>query len=124
MSGCCNGRVNPNQRMAMDDFMKHLPIDAELKAGLKYDEGKANWDLMPFDELTDVVSVLTHGADKYGAHNWQLVKDAESRYFAAAMRHLVAWKAGEYADKESELPHLAHAICNLIFLHWGSKQYE
>lgn len=35
---------------------------------------------------------------------------------AAAMRHLAAWRDGEQLDEESGLPHLAHALCCIVFL--------
>jgi len=86
--------------------------------GRKYDAGKPRWDLLPWLQLGDVVKVLTHGAQKYGANNWRTVENGRDRYFAATLRHLVAWRNGERTDKESRLPHLAHAACNLLFLAW------
>ena len=86
--------------------------------GLKYDGQKERWDLLPWHPLTYVVKVLTYGAQKYAPGNWQRVQDPSARYFAAAQRHLVAWQTGEQVDAESGLPHLAHAICCLLFLHW------
>ena len=85
-------------------------------AGVKNDCGKARWDLVPWREMEEVVHVLGFGADKYGADNWKHVPGARERYFAAAMRHLVAWKQGEELDAESGLPHLAHATTCLLFL--------
>lgn len=82
----------------------------------KYDEEKPRWDLVPFLEMEEVVKVLAFGAEKYGDNNWTTISDAESRYFAAAMRHLVSWKTEDRTDSESGLPHLAHAICCLLFL--------
>lgn len=34
---------------------------------------------------------------------------------AAAMRHLAARAEGVLVDEESGLPHLAHAVCSLLF---------
>jgi hypothetical protein len=90
--------------------------------GVKYDEGKPRWDLLPLDVLEQSVRVLTMGADKYGAHNWKHVPDWNNRYFAAAMRHLTAYRSGDLVDDESGLPHLAHAITNLIFMLYLSEQ--
>lgn len=89
--------------------------------GLKYDDGKLRWDLLPYDLIEEVVKVLTYGAKKYDDNNWQLVNNAEDRYFAAAIRHIVAWKKGEKYDKETGINHLAHAICNLLFLMYFDK---
>jgi hypothetical protein len=38
------------------------------------------------------------------------------RYYAAALRHLPAWRGGEELDPESGLTHLAHALANAAFL--------
>ena len=84
--------------------------------GLKFDQGKPRWDLVPYEALSSVVDVLTHGSKKYGDHNWRLVENWEDRYFAAAMRHLVAYQTGDVFDDETHLPHLAHAACCILFL--------
>jgi len=84
--------------------------------GVKHDSKKPRWDLVPWAEMQDVVQVLTFGACKYGANNWKHVPEAQERYFAAALRHLVAWKCGEVLDPESGLPHLSHAISSLLFV--------
>ncbi len=48
---------------------------------------------------------------------WNWTKGfAWSRLSAAATRHLWAWENGADLDPESELPHLAHSICCLLFL--------
>jgi hypothetical protein len=92
-----------------------------LGPGLKYDTGKLRWDLLPMDCIEDVVKILTFGAEKYSANNWQNVEDGENRYFAALMRHLTTSRMGEKVDIESGLSHLSHAMCNIIFLLWLEK---
>jgi hypothetical protein len=82
----------------------------------KRDEGKLRWDLLPVKPIEDLVKILTYGASKYGAHTWKTVPRGKERYFAALMRHLVAWRKGELVDEESGLSHLAHAMCNLMFI--------
>lgn len=82
----------------------------------KYDEGKLRWDLLPWESVEEIVKILTYGSTKYGSNLWQQLDNWEDRYFAAAIRHLVAWRKGEKLDKESGLKHLSHAACNLIFL--------
>lgn len=84
--------------------------------GMKYDKDKPRWDLLPFKGLAGVVDVLTHGAKKYTPENWRKVEGWEWRYLGAALRHLSAWKGGEKIDPESGLPHLAHAVCCLLFM--------
>ena len=87
-------------------------------AGLKYDGGKARWDLLPYKAVLVIVQVLTFGAAKYAPNNWQQVDDARNRYFAALLRHLTSWWEGEQNDPETGLNHLGHAGSRLLFLLW------
>ncbi|MCK9629534.1 MAG: DUF5664 domain-containing protein [Bacteroidales bacterium] len=85
--------------------------------GVKLDGAKTRWDLLPWPALELVAQALTLGAAKYPVpENWRHVPDARRRYFAAAIRHAVAWVKGERLDPESGLPHLAHLACNALFL--------
>lgn len=83
--------------------------------GKKFDQGKAPWDLLPFDAIEQIVQVLEFGARKYAPRNWEKGMD-HSRIFAAAMRHLTAHWRGENKDPETGLPHLAHAATCVVFL--------
>ena len=83
--------------------------------GHKADAGKPRLDLVSPEALTQLARVLTHGAAKYGDNTWRSGL-AWSRCYAAAQRHLLAWWSGETTDADSGLPHLAHALCNLMFL--------
>jgi hypothetical protein len=96
----------------------------KMNKGLKLDNGKPRWDLLPMHEVGQVVRVLTNAAtEKYSDENWKIVvEETPEKYFAAAMRHIVAWKEGEIIDPEYNLPHLAHAICNLLFLTFNDNQ--
>lgn len=94
---------------------------SEIGPGLKFDNDKLRWDLLPIDCVEDVVKILTFGAKKYSANNWQNVEDGENRYYAALMRHLAASRMGEKTDPESGLSHLSHAMCNIVFLLWLEK---
>ena len=85
-------------------------------AGHKDDQEKNRLDLIEPEFIEGVGKVLTFGADKYKPNNWQKVDDAENRYYAAAMRHLMAWRKGEKTDPESGISHLDHVACNIMFL--------
>lgn len=87
-----------------------------MSEGKKYDAGKLRYDLLDTPALKALVEVITFGAAKYGPNNWRGLEDAESRYYAALMRHLEAWRAGEAIDPESGLHHVAHVCCNAHFL--------
>lgn len=84
--------------------------------GRKYDQEKNRLDLIEPEFIESVGKVLTFGAQKYEPNNWQGVEDAEDRYYAAAMRHLIAYRKGEKIDPESGLSHLEHLACNVMFL--------
>jgi hypothetical protein len=92
------------------------PIVIGTTTGIKQDQDKAPWDLLPFDALGPVVAVLRFGASKYAPENWRKVEQPQRRYFAAALRHLVAWKLGQRLDPETSLPHLAHAAACVLFM--------
>ena len=83
--------------------------------GVKFDKEKPRVDLLPGDALLEIAKVLGHGAEKYDDRNWELGMDWH-RPFGALLRHLWAWWGGEELDKESGLPHLSHAGCNILFL--------
>lgn len=84
--------------------------------GRKDDNDKNRLDLIEPAFIEGVGEALTHGAQKYSANSWQNVENAEDRYYAALLRHILAYRAGEAVDKESGLSHLKHAACNLMFL--------
>ena len=83
--------------------------------GKKYDGEKPQMYLLPPKAITEVAKVLTFGASKYGPENWRKLDDLQNRYSSAAMRHIFAHIDGSVLDEESDLSHLAHAICCLLF---------
>jgi hypothetical protein len=82
--------------------------------GIKFDQDKPDYSLVPFAAFDEVVKVLTYGAKKYDRHNWRHVEDI--RYQAALMRHFSAYMQGERNDPESNINHLAHMACSVLFL--------
>ena len=88
----------------------------EKPSGLKYDDGKLQYGLIPTIATKSLAQVLTFGAAKYAPNSWQTVQDGERRYLDALYRHLEAYRSGESTDSESGLSHLAHAITNVAFL--------
>jgi hypothetical protein len=94
-----------------------------MTTGVKNDSEKPRWELLPLATVEDMVKVLTYGAKKYAPDNWKHVRPKE-RYLAAALRHLTAWQHGEVIDPESNLPHLAHALCSILFLHYLDSEKE
>ncbi|WP_308219238.1 dATP/dGTP diphosphohydrolase domain-containing protein [Bartonella machadoae] len=97
-----------------NDAASNLVLQSTNEAH-KADDGKARLDLIPPSTLIEIGKVLEFGAKKYGANNWRNGMDW-SRFYGAALRHLFAWFGGETKDGESDLSHLAHAVCCLVFL--------
>jgi len=95
-----------------------------LSKGVKHDQNKTRWSLLPWREVEEIVRVLMHGSREYNDYNWQKVENGRERYFNAAKRHLLAWWQGERPDPESKLPHLAHAACCILFLMWLDNEED
>lgn len=83
--------------------------------GSKHDSGKPPMSLLPWTALREAAKVLDFGRKKYSAHNWRKGFDW-SRLADADLRHLAAWLDGEDLDPETNLNHLAHHVCEALFL--------
>ena len=59
---------------------------------------------------------LLEGRFKYGNANWREAGVRASVYVSACQRHLTAWFKNEDNDKDSGIPHLAHALACLAIL--------
>jgi len=104
-----------------------MPIEKYLikrEIGRKFDDEKPQYGLLPPIALKATAEVLTFGAKKYEPDNWKYVSDSKRRYFDALQRHVWAWKEGEQMDPESNMHHLAHAICCLMFLYEHDVKYS
>lgn len=94
-------------------------------AGRKDDANKDRMDLIPPEAVFALARVLTYGANKYDARNWEKGM-SWGRVFGAAMRHLWAWWGGRTPtttnfllgelDAETRFSHLWHAACCIAFL--------
>jgi len=87
---------------------------AEAKRNDISDE-KIPLHLLPTAALEEVGKVMAFGAVKYGEDNWMLGLPWR-RTIGSCLRHIFLWVRGQDVDKESGLPHLAHAACNLLFI--------
>ena len=95
---------------------KKNTFEPNALGGIKYDKQKVRPTLMMKSlhrAVASVQDVLEYGAQKYAPDNWQLVEP--HRYDDAALRHLQSYLAGETIDSESGKPHLAHALCCIMF---------
>jgi len=95
------------------------------KVAVKFDSGKLDWSLMPLDSVEEILKVLEFGKKKYAAWNWSSNGGFPySRVFNSLLRHLFAWFRGEDNDPETNLSHLAHAGCNILFLIYFVKHKD
>lgn len=88
----------------------------QANVGIKFDTGKLSYSLLPQAALSWTVAVLTYGSVKYDRSNWAKVDNPQDRYYDALLRHIEDWRGGEKYDAETNLPHLAHAVCCALFL--------
>lgn len=102
-----------------------LSVDTKTEAvpptagGMKQDFNKPQVSLIPSEAILEMAKAFTYGAQKYAAHNFkQGLK--YSRLMDSAIRHLLAFNAGEDIDSESNNSHLGHAMASiamLIYMH-------
>lgn len=86
-----------------------------ISSGTKFDQGKPRMDLISSKALVQLARVLGVGAAKYQPNNWR-GGIAYSRLIGAMLRHIAAFNDGEDVDPESGISHIAHAMCNCMFL--------
>jgi hypothetical protein len=84
--------------------------------GMKFDQEKPDYTLLPWGSVEEIVKVLDLGAKKYARDNWKLVSNGKTRYLAAAFRHMAAYAQGQRTDPETGLSHMAHVGCCVLFL--------
>ncbi len=117
--------VYPNPSVVVaPEFTKRLQ-QLDAKQAVKFDDGKVDWTLVPFEALEGMVQVLQFGAKKYAAWNWTEGGGFKwTRLVGSCLRHLFAWARGQDNDPESGLSHIYHAQCNLLFLAYyiGNKE--
>jgi hypothetical protein len=100
-----------------------FPTPAKSPAGLRFDGGKVQLELIPPEWIEALGQVLTKGAAKYEPRNWEKGM-AWSKMIGCAMRHLLAFMKGERFDTKPDAQgrpgtgchHLALAAINLLML--------
>jgi hypothetical protein len=98
---------------------------AGLGGAIRFDSGKTDWSLMPWECVEEINKVLEFGARKYSSDNWRNGTGFSwTRVLSSLLRHTFAWARGEDLDKESGLSHLAHMGCNVIFLIYYNRHKD
>ncbi|HEY9485748.1 MAG TPA: dATP/dGTP diphosphohydrolase domain-containing protein [Nitrososphaeraceae archaeon] len=116
----------------------------EKETGLRFNNGKLRYELIPTDPLEYLAEVYTKGAHKYskyegekgrqysgkdisieesigmrriydGADNWRLGLSWRET-MAAVKRHIASWEKGQDLDKELGTYHLANSVWGLMTL--------
>jgi hypothetical protein len=110
--------LSPEQKQKVEaQLQKAVEASKKHNTAVKYDSGKANWSLMPWEAVEEINKVLEFGAHKYAAHNWQQGEGFRyTRVLNSLLRHVFAYMRGEDLDPESGLSHMAHAGCNVLFI--------
>lgn len=95
-----------------------------IKGGVKHDDGKPRTELISPIAMIELAKVLTFGAKKYEARNWEKGL-LYTRVIGAILRHTWAYLRGETLDPETGLSHMAHVLCEAMFLvHFESTRPE
>ena len=84
-------------------------------------DDKLRWELLPMEEIEDIVKIFHYGAKKYAPGSWKNIPDGFERYRAALMRHMMAYLKGERIDPGSGLQHLAQVAWNAIAMLYYDK---
>lgn len=84
------------------------------EAGVKADDGKLRYDLIPPEALELLARAMTLGAAKYGDRNWENGL-SWSRVYAAMMRHAEAIRQGHVVDTEGN-SHFGAMVFNAAVL--------
>lgn len=92
----------------------------ELKAALKFDEGKPDLSQVTWELVEGLAKVRQFGEVKYARDNWKKGFKV-TRSLSAALRHIFKFLAGETTDGESGLCHLFHAVACLEHAIWDMK---
>lgn len=92
-------------------------MEDNIEQGLRHNQSKPQWSLVPQTALIPMVEVLEFGAKKYAPYNW--MKGLSVKEICESMkRHLDSFMEGENHDLESKLSHIGHIQCNALFLSW------
>ena len=85
-------------------------------ANLKDDADKLPMNLIPPEAFRYLAKVLAAGAAKYAPRGWEQGGLDYDRLIAGVLRHITAASGGDWYDLETDTPHLANAMCGLMFI--------
>lgn len=92
------------------------------KEGLRFNKGKIDLTQLSWIAQYCESLVFMYGEMKYARNNYKFLKQdnedgtGEDRalleFIQCIKRHIMAYEQGEFFDKESKLPHMAHVLWN------------
>lgn len=98
-----------------ESFQDNPLRQRSVQGGVKDNRGKSRVDLLPVKPLVAAGHVMDYGTRKYKPNNWRLGLGWADT-IGSALRHLLAFSDGEDIDPETGYAHLAHALCQVLFL--------
>ena len=92
-------------------------IETTPYTGLRYNKDKPELSMVleARRALEGCANVLAFGKKKYSRKNW-LKGLGQVGIVDSLMRHLTAYMDNEDIDKETQLAHVDHILCNALFL--------
>lgn len=110
-----------SENVRLDEFYvkEHFKL-VKKEQGLRYNDGKPKWSLIDFDTLEGALKVFEFGKEKYGVDNWKKGL-LTTEICESLMRHLVSYLNSDDLDKETNLPHVDHILCNAIMLAYTQR---
>jgi hypothetical protein len=84
--------------------------------GVKLDDGKVRYELIPPEPMEALGRIYTDGAVKYGDRNWEKGMSM-LRLFGAMMRHAFKWAMGETYDIDPKTGAVCH---HMIQVAWNA----
>lgn len=97
--------------------MKSVSELNKMGIGVRFNQNKLRYDLIPQEIIDELAKVFTFGAVKYDEENWKNFNEKQQKeIMASLLRHIYAHKKNEIFDKETGCTHLGHAACNIAFI--------
>ena len=89
--------------------------------GLRFNEGKLRYDLIPPEIMDALAAHYSAGARKYADRNWERGM-SWCKCFASMMRHSWAWMRGEDIDAETGSHHMVAVMWNAAAIYTYSAR--
>lgn len=94
-----------------------MESEDNLDVFIKHDTNKIIVSEVEPSFILGTAEVLTFGAKKYARGNWKnMTEEDRQRIADSLLRHILQYLDGQECDSETNISHLYHASCNLMFL--------